>query len=210
MAGEGSGSFNFDYHRSRDWHHYEVYLKRFRGKPSSILEMGSGVGLFLDACRHNNIEAIGVEYELEGVDESKGKGHCVYQHDLSDPLSFFDDQIFDAVFSNQVIEHLPKKAQENMVEEAFRLLKPGGQLLIISPCRHWEPARQDVYHISLLTPSELRHLVESKGFVDCNMGYNRCSEIPEIPADILSELWIRYMPDLFSKDATVLAYKTKT
>ncbi len=81
--------------------------------------------------------------------------------------------------------------------------------MLTSPCRHWEPGRNDKYHISLLTPSEIKELVESIGFVKCNMGYNRHQEIPEIPKEIIDNLWAKYKPDLFSKDATVLAYKPR-
>lgn len=207
--GKPRTKFDFGFLRTRDWKYYEVYLERFRNNPSPILEMGSGIGLFLLACKMNGIEAVGVEYEQEGVEETLKRGLIARQHDLGYPLDFFEDESFGAVFSNQVIEHLSKEAQRNMVQEAFRLLKAGGQLLIISPCRHWEPARADKYHINLLTPSELKVLVESAGFIDCNMGYNRPQEIPEIPEEKVQELWREYQPDLFSKDATVLACKPK-
>ena len=199
----------FDYctHAQRDWKHYEVYLKRFRNNPNPILEMGCGIGLFLEACSMNNVKAVGVEYESEGVEACLSKGQKAYQHDLNDPLTFLDDNSFEAVIANQVIEHLPVDAQLNLVSEAYRLLKPGGQILLTSPCRHWEAGRNDKYHISLLTPSEIKTLVESVGFENCNMGYNRCQDIPEIPAELVKELWGKFHPDLFSKDATVLAYK---
>ena len=199
--------FNFNNHRKRDWKHYDVYLRRFRNKPSPILEMGSGIGLFLEACKNNNIEAIGVEFEQEGIEESERKNLKAFQHDLANPLTSFENESFEAVFSNQVIEHLAKAAQLNMVKEAYRLLKPGGQILINSPCRHFERARLDVYHINLLTPSELKGLVEKVGFIDCNMGYNHPQKIPEIPDEIITALWKKYHPDLLSQTATVLAYK---
>lgn len=199
--------FDYNTHRGRDWKYYEVYLKRFRGNPGSVLEMGCGIGLFLEACQKNGVEAVGVEYEKEGVDACLEKGLVAYQHDLNKPLDYLEDESFDAVIANQVIEHVPDEAQENMVSEAYRLLKPGGQILLTSPCRHWQPGREDIYHINLLTPSEIRALVESAGFERCNMGYNRPQEIPELPDEVLKELWSKYQPDLFSKDATVLAYK---
>jgi len=199
--------FNYSYHRTRDWKYYEVYLKRFRENPNPILELGSGIGLFLEACRQNNVRATGVEFEAEGVQESVKNGLSARQHDLSNPLDFFDNDTFEAIFSNQVIEHLSPEAQVNMINESYRLLRPGGQVLVSSPCRHWEPARLDKYHIGLLTPSELKTMLERAGFRDCNMGYNRRQEIPELPDDVLSSIWHKYRPDQLSKDATVLAYK---
>ena len=124
------------------------------------------------------------------------------------PLSFLDDETFSTVFSNQVIEHLTHEAQHNVVREAFRILKLGGQLLIIFPCRHYNPARQDKYHINLLTPTELRELVEKYGFQNSNMGFNRCQQISFIPKILLNLIWKKFRPDIFSQDATVLAYKS--
>jgi len=182
-------------------------LKRFKKNPKRIFEMGSGIGLFLEACRRSNIEAIGCELEDEGVAIAKNRGLQIYKHDLSNPLTFVEGDSFDAVFCNQVIEHVDDAAQENIVREAYRILKPGGEFLVQSPCRHYERARRDKYHINLLTPSELRSLLEKHGFVKCNMNYNRPQEIPEIPKAMLELIWRKYHPDLLSQSATVLAGK---
>jgi SAM-dependent methyltransferase len=198
--------FVYDYHRTRDWKHYEVYLKRFRNRPDPILEMGSGIGLFLEACRENGITSVGLEYEHEGVEAAKAAGLRAIQHDLAFDVPF-PDATFGAVFSNQVIEHVPRPAQERMISEAFRVLRPGGQVLIISPCRHYEPARLDKYHIALLTPSELKAMVEAAGFVNVNMGYNRMQPITPTIDAVLKPLFDKEVPDLLSQDASVLAWK---
>lgn len=198
--------FNYSFHRTRDWKHYEVYLKRFRGNPSPLLELGSGIGLFLEACRENSVHAIGLEYEQEGVQAARERGLDALQHDLSFPLPF-PDSSFQTVFSNQVIEHLSKPTQLLMISETFRVLRPGGQALIISPCRHYEPARLDKYHIGLLTPSELRIMAENAGFVNVNMGYNRMQSIAPSVDPILKPLFEKEHFDLLSQDACILAWK---
>lgn len=198
--------FNYSFHRTRDWKHYEVYLKRFRGNASPLLELGSGIGLFLEACRENGIQAIGLEYEQEGVEASIARGLDARQHDLTFPLPF-PDESFQTVFSNQVIEHLPGATQKQMLSEAFRVLRPGGQVLIISPCRHYEPARLDKYHIGLLTPSELKAMAEDTGFVNVNMGYNRMQSIAPHVDVVLKPLFEKEHFDLLSQDACILAWK---
>ncbi len=119
--------FDYGVHKQRTWKYYEIYLKRFRNNPNPILEMGCGIGLFLEACAKNNVNAIGVEYEAEGVQACVQRGLVAYQHDLSDPINFLEDESFEAVIANQVIEHLIPEAQKNLVSEAFRLLKPEGK-----------------------------------------------------------------------------------
>ncbi len=198
--------FDYTFHKNRDWKYYEIYLKRFKSNPSPILEMGSGLGLFLEACKNNNIEATGLEYEIEGVMNTKSKGLVAMQHDLSEPVPFLNET-FSAVFSNQVIEHLKPATQKLMISEAYRVLKPGGQVLIQSPCKHFEAARLDKYHISLLAPTELKRMMELVGFVRCNLSYNRMQTIQGVPDSEIETLWKRYKPDAFSKDATVFAYK---
>lgn len=199
--------FDFSFHKKRDWTYYAVYLRRFKKEPKTIFEMGSGIGLFLEACSRNNIEAIGCELEEEGIAIAESRGLNIYKHDLANPLTFIESDSFDAVFCNQVIEHVDDAAQENIVKEAYRILKPGGEFLVQSPCRHYEIARKDRHHIDLLTPSELRTLLEKHGFVKCDMNYNYPQKIPEIPKDVLDSIWSKYRPDLLSQSATILAEK---
>jgi len=45
----------------------------------------------------------------------------------------FEDQAFDYVFSEHVIEHMPYKGGLFMVRECFRVLKPGGTVRIGTP-----------------------------------------------------------------------------
>ncbi|MDK2973059.1 MAG: Methyltransferase domain, partial [Candidatus Sumerlaeota bacterium] len=47
---------------TRKWDYYVSYLKRFSNEPKRILELGCGLGQFLECCRHHGIEAVGVEY----------------------------------------------------------------------------------------------------------------------------------------------------
>ena len=200
-------AFDFSFHKQRDWTYYAVYLRRFQKSPKKILEMGSGIGLFLEACRMSGIEAIGCELEEEGVAIGKSRGLQIRKHDLAEPLIFAESDSFDAVFCNQVIEHVDDAAQENIAREAYRILRPGGEFLVQSPCRHYEVARRDKHHINLLTPSELKALLAKHGFVKCNMGYNRPQQVPEIPRGLLGFIWSKYRPDLLAQTAVVLAEK---
>jgi SAM-dependent methyltransferase len=201
--------YDYSDHINRNWQHYEIYLKRFKKNPKKLFEMGCGLGFFLEACIKNGVDAVGCEYSPEGVNECIKKGLKVTQHDLNSEIHFIEDESFDAVFCNQVIEHLDHEGQLNIVNEAYRILKPGGELLVQSPCRHFEPARNDKYHISLLTPTELKEILTSVGFKEnlINMGYNRPQKIDEIPDEVLKDLWNKYKPDLFSQTATALACK---
>lgn len=45
----------------------------------------------------------------------------------------FSDNTFDYLFTEHVIEHVPYQAGKNLIQESFRILKPGGTLRIVTP-----------------------------------------------------------------------------
>ena len=185
----------------RSWKYYEVLIKRFRDSPQSILGIGAGIAPFVEACQHQKLQGFGIE--LEPGEETT---QSILAHDFKRPVTSLDDAAFEAVYCES-IETLDAVAQDNLLRDAHRLLKPNGQILVVSPCRHFEPARKNPANINLLTPSELQAKLESLGFSDCNLGYNSPQKVPEIPDNQLAEIWDQYHPDLLSKNATVLARK---
>lgn len=73
-------------------------------------------------CYHN----VWVNLDLSHADSQ------VLQHDLVTGLPFEDDH-FDAVYHSHVLEHLAPDEGAAMVQECFRVLKPGGVLRIVVP-----------------------------------------------------------------------------
>ncbi|MDK2970645.1 MAG: hypothetical protein PWP23_400, partial [Candidatus Sumerlaeota bacterium] len=172
-----------------------------------ILELGCGLGQFLECCRHHGIEAVGVEYSEKAMQRLRQEGFEVYQHDLAEPLTMFPDESFDAVFSFQVIEHLERKAQVMSLRESYRVLRTGGQMQVDSPCRFYKEAQDAPTHIGLLSPKQLRDMAQEAGFSRINMGYNLRQKFDDIPDEIVEEIWKKYQPDIFAQTATILAYK---
>ena len=61
----------------------------------------------------------------------------------------FDDNMFDVVYSSHILEHLPWWADENILKDWTRVVKPGGILVTIVPSWEWvakevlkDPARR--------------------------------------------------------------------
>ena len=106
------------------------------------LDVGCGSGALAIACAKNNPEA-----EIVGMDRW-GKEYASFSKNLceknaaaegvgnvtftqGDALALpFDDQTFDAVFSNYCYHNIPSKDRQSILKETFRVLKKGGTFAI--------------------------------------------------------------------------------
>lgn len=79
------------------------------------------------AAAANASSVHGVEIMPEAADKARLLGLTVKSFDLCSPWPY-DDDSFDIVCSNQVIEHLPDT--DRFVHESFRCLKPGGTTVV--------------------------------------------------------------------------------
>jgi ubiquinone/menaquinone biosynthesis C-methylase UbiE len=99
----------------------------------SLLEIGMGRGEFLRECAGRVAQVTGIDYSRDAFDISRETLRGIPDADLrvadSRQLPFASDS-FDRVFSGDVIEHMSFDDGVRMLREAFRVLKPGGQLLI--------------------------------------------------------------------------------
>ena len=67
---------------------------------------------------------------------------------------------FDLVFCTQVIEHVPDPAA--LVREGFRVLRPGGFLVLTGP--FWWPLHEEPHDYHRFTRHGFQHLLRSAGF----------------------------------------------
>ncbi len=129
-------------------------------QPKDILDVGCGVGgssLYL--AKKYSAKATGIT--LSPVQASRAKARATSQG-LGDRTTFlvadalempFADHSFDLVWSLESAEHFPDK--QKFLQEAYRVLKPGGLLLMATWChRPITPATGE------LTSQEQQHLAE--------------------------------------------------
>jgi 2-polyprenyl-3-methyl-5-hydroxy-6-metoxy-1,4-benzoquinol methylase len=102
-------------------------------RPSRVLDVGSGDGLFLDSLAAAGIPQAGltgIEMNADAVQAMIQKGYSAHQISANSPYPFEDGR-FDVVFAGEVLEHVFDP--NAMLDECRRVLKPGGILLLTTP-----------------------------------------------------------------------------
>jgi SAM-dependent methyltransferase len=174
-------SFHFHGYEERTFRYHLSHLVtilKYVPEPHLIIDVGSGLGLFLEACERNSIKAIGLEGTLAAVKTCEKKGLKVLHHNLHYPFPL-KSEIADAVFCNQVMEHLDDATQNNVLRESYRILKPKRYCFIYSPCKFNKAEQDKEGHINLLTPSLLKRKRLKAGFgqIDLSLNYPQPTKV---------------------------------
>jgi ubiquinone/menaquinone biosynthesis C-methylase UbiE len=117
---------------------YEGCLDRVAFRSGeSLVDIGTGRGeLLAVAAERGAASAVGVEYSSVAVDLVRqtldargvaGRAHVVLADSRALPL---DDAVADAVTMLDVVEHLSETELARTLSEAYRILRPGGRMLI--------------------------------------------------------------------------------
>jgi SAM-dependent methyltransferase len=101
------------------------------------LDFGCGVGRLTQALGDHFEQVVGVDISatmIERAREFNTKGDkCSYLHNPSDNLSVFPDGTFTFVYTNRVLQHIPRRLTEAYLGEFARILAPGGVLFFQLP-----------------------------------------------------------------------------
>jgi 2-polyprenyl-3-methyl-5-hydroxy-6-metoxy-1,4-benzoquinol methylase len=99
--------------------------------PAKVLEIGSGHGGFVSMLQHAGFDATGLELSPWVVDFARKTFDVPMLHGPIEDQSI-PPATFDAIVLMDVLEHLPRPMVT--VEKCLSLLKPGGVLLVQTPC----------------------------------------------------------------------------
>jgi len=150
------------------------YIFSKYNKQSKILDIGCGNGDFTEEIRKLGFDICGIDINPPSIKNFPKKGYTVVdiQHDKYP----YPANSFDVIFSKSVIEHL--REPDHMLEEAYRLLKPGGTLLCLTPS--WKHSYEEQFYIdhTHYTPFT-RYSLE----VICNLsGFDsKCTYLYQLP-----------------------------
>jgi len=144
---------------------------------SNVLEIGSGSGRYaLQVASTTGCRVVGVDVNEPGIhnanalaaERNLAERVQFEKCDASQPLRFADS-VFDAVFSNDVLCHIP--GRDKLLHQLYRVLKPGGRLLfsdalvIGGVISHQEiTVRSSIGYFLFSPPGENERLLEEVGF----------------------------------------------
>ena len=106
-------------------------------KGKDVLEIGCQNGAWLIDLAVAGANAVGIDVVEPAVEAASIRAECwdvSIDARVGDACNLdFDDESFDIIASNDVIEHVPDKSA--MVSEVMRVLRPGGLAVISAPVR---------------------------------------------------------------------------
>lgn len=133
------------------------------GNREKVLDVGCGNRYYMDAFEKRGYLAHGIDAQAEPW------RHNVDEGDIEKKLPYHSNS-FDIVFTKSVIEHL--RYPENLVAEAWRVLKKGGTMVVITPdwktC--WKGFYDDYTHRSPMTVERVKTMLEMHEFKDVQAG----------------------------------------
>jgi SAM-dependent methyltransferase len=170
QIGENSQRFAKEALQVRDYAATRKLLAERFPKRGRMLEVGSGYGYLLDYFRQDGWDVVGVEPN-EGLNRHARKVLDIEVLPLILPEAKFPDASFDVVTMMHVIEHVPDPT--DTLNEIFRILKPGGMLVMETPrydtlmfklLGRRERSLSCEGHIYFFTTRTLRQISKKAGF----------------------------------------------
>ncbi|RYF78249.1 MAG: class I SAM-dependent methyltransferase [Cytophagaceae bacterium] len=123
----------------------------------NVLEIGCGWGRGLHLLTEAADKYTGIDKNAELID-SLGKAYpkATFIQANIPPLSTLPDSTFDYIVTFQVIEHIEN--DDLFVKECYRVLKPGGQLLLTTVNKTFSLTRNP-WHVREYVADELKNLM---------------------------------------------------
>ena len=137
---------------------------------SKALDFGCGAGRCTqEMARHFN-HAVGLDIAQSMIDLAVGSNpgleNLTFVRSEDPELALFESNSFSFIYSNLVLQHMLPEHSHKYLLNLFRILRPGGQLIIIDLLEHQFEKARDLYADVWLGFSEnkLYQILKTVGF----------------------------------------------
>jgi len=140
-----AGDYNQRYPSAQSWERGQALLdlsKHF--KQGQILEVGSGTGYWLNLLHQHTSNLFGLDYSMGMLQQAQGQPAPLKLLRGSASQLPYQENTFDLVFSVDAIHHFGDHCA--FIQEAFRVLKPGGALATIGHDPHGGTTNWYIYN----------------------------------------------------------------
>jgi SAM-dependent methyltransferase len=161
-----------------------------------LLDLGCGAGNMMHHLSHYG-QVKGLEIDERPVKVARERGYDVDLFDVTRPMPF-EANTFDAITALDVIEH--NQDDLAILADSFRVLKPGGHIIITVPALMWLWSHNDEInaHVRRYSASEITQKLTQAGFVVKRVTYNNFFVFPLAAALILLRRLSKAKPQLAS------------
>lgn len=193
---------------------YLPYVRQLQSREVdvSVLDLGCGRGEWLELMKENGFIGRGVDINWVMVKQCQELGLEVIELDMIDYLRNQESNSISVITGFHILEHLPIKNLLLLLEEIFRILKPGGIAIFETP----NPENLlvatsnfflDPTHLHPLPSKLLSFLMEAKGFKIIKIGEHRSDSFKEESQKALIAL--EFLQSLMDKgrDYSIVAQK---
>ena len=147
------------------WHRYLFATPWVAGKQVLDIACGEGYGSYLLAQQAARV--IGVDVDIETLQHASStylKGNLEFRRGECARIPVDGRHVFDVVVSFETIEHLDAAAQQALLLEVKRLLKPDGLFLVSTPNKlfyNGAPGTENPFHLREYYVEEFRALLRN-------------------------------------------------
>ncbi len=129
---------------------------------AKMLDIGCGDGTFTKEFENLGLNAYGLDIS-DSASKKLGKNFKLWNLQQQDYP--YEKESFDFIFSKSVVEHL--REPDILLDEAYRLLKPGGLFICMTPS--WKHSYKEAFyidhtHVTAFTRYSLETACELSGF----------------------------------------------
>lgn len=151
-----------DANREKVWVHLAKHFERWVQPDADVLELGAGWCDFSNKIKARRVVAM----DIDAVVERAVAPHVQAEVGDCTDLTRFADNSFDVVFASNLVEHLERELANRLLDEARRVLRPGGRLMLMQPNFRLNPGRyfDDFTHVAIFTDQSLSDYLVSRGY----------------------------------------------